>query len=99
MRTGLTARIFVVLNRGPSVKRVFLDTLNRTGTMSSTLTISIPERLWLPIADAPQDGTMIFIRDENGNVDLAVWNNNEWNCELGMLEYPVQFVPVSIANH
>lgn len=66
--------------------------------MSAALTISIPERDWMPISDAPKDGTMVFLRDELGNVDIGLWCHFEWNCELGTLRNATQFAVVSIAT-
>lgn len=52
--------------------------------MSSTLTISIPERYWRPIKEAPRDGTIMFIRNAEGVVDITCWDKGEWWSELGM---------------
>lgn len=51
--------------------------------MSSRFTISIPERLWKPFEMAPRDGSIIFVRDSNGEVDLIAWDKGEWCAELG----------------
>ena len=65
--------------------------------MSSQLSICIPERYWMPIECAPLDGTMVFLRDADGWVDVAVWDHGEWNCELGMAHEPTQYARLSIS--
>jgi hypothetical protein len=64
--------------------------------MSSRFTISISEREWSPIAEAPLDGTIIFIRDQFDHVDLAKWSNGEWAGEHGICSEPEWFATLYI---
>ena len=65
--------------------------------MSSHIDASILEKLWIEIEFAPNDGKIIFIRDDYGIVDLARWSNNEWNAEFGVCGKPTYFAELSIA--
>lgn len=67
--------------------------------MSSTFTLSIPESRWEPLSDEIKDGRLVWIRDDNGNVDLAQWDRGEWNAELGSVDSPVQFADVWIVGY
>lgn len=66
--------------------------------MSSEFYISIPERYWLDIKDAPLDGNIIFVRDSFGHVDLSKWSKetNEWNAEFGVCSELTHFAEITI---
>lgn len=40
------------------------------------------------IETAPKDGTIVFIMDQFGHIDLAKWDNGEWNSEFGVCDEP-----------
>ena len=67
--------------------------------MSATFTLNIPERYWKPLDDEIKDGRLVWIRDDKGNVDLAQWDHNEWNAELGSVAIPVEFADVAIVGY
>lgn len=59
----------------------------------------LPSELWRPIRDAPRDGSIVWIRDARGNVDLAQWSHFEWSAEFGQMDGPpVEFAGVSISG-
>ena len=62
------------------------------------LRISIPDALWSDIYFAPQYGKIIYVSDDDGNVDLARWINGEWTCELGSCSKITKWAPISITN-
>ena len=66
--------------------------------MSSTLSVSIPERYWIDIKDAPLDGSIVFVRDMNGHVDISRWSKttNEWNAEFGVCDDLTHFAEMHI---
>ena len=67
--------------------------------MSSRFSISVPERDWMPASEAPKDGSIVFMRDDRGEVDLMCFDRGEWAGELGTLdgEY-THYAKVSIAT-
>lgn len=40
------------------------------------------------IETAPKDGTIIFIMDQFGHIDLACWDHGGWNAEFGVCDEP-----------
>jgi len=67
--------------------------------MSTTFSLSIPERYWQDISLAPKDGAIVFIRNDKDEVDIARWSvsTNEWNSEFGCMgENPTHFAILSI---
>tara|TARA_R110002072_G_scaffold21764_6_gene76797 strand:+ start:1627 stop:1833 length:207 start_codon:yes stop_codon:yes gene_type:complete len=40
------------------------------------------------ISTAPKDGTIVFIMDGFGHIDLAKWDLGEWNAEFGVCDEP-----------
>ena len=62
--------------------------------------ISLEKQLsdFLPIESAPQDGRIIFIMDEDGNVDIAQWSEGEWSSEFGLCNTPSMWAEISIAS-
>lgn len=65
--------------------------------MSSTFTIAIPERMWEAMDDYPH-GTVVFLRDAHGNIDIGERDRDEWNTELGNVSIPIWFARLSIVG-
>ncbi len=36
-----------------------------------------------PMRTVPKDGSIVYIMDKFGHVDLARWEKDEWNAEMG----------------
>jgi len=51
-----------------------------------------------PIDSAPKDGSVIFIMDDDGTVDIAQWSLGEWNAEFGLCQSPSMWAEISIAK-
>ena len=66
--------------------------------MSASFKVAIPGQAWQPIEQAPRDGSLMFVRDSHGNVDLVEYDTDGWNAELGTLEDMVSFARISIAT-
>lgn len=78
--------------------REFVAFANGETSMSSVFTISIPERMWEAMDDYPHDGTVVFLRDAAGNVDIGEMDRGEWNMELGNVSIPIWFARLSIVT-
>lgn len=61
-----------------------------------SLTISISENMWHDFGLAPKDGTMIYVKDADGNVDLARHDDRGWTAELGCCSGFTKFAKLSI---
>lgn len=62
----------------------------------SELKMIIPENMWIDIAFAPRDGTVIYVKDAEDNVDLAVYDDCGWNAEGGFCTNFTHWAPLSI---
>lgn len=47
------------------------------------LTVSISENMWHDFGLAPKDGTIIYVKDSEGNVDIAMFDGCGWTAEIG----------------
>jgi len=62
----------------------------------SDLKISIPDSMWLDFGLAPKDGTIIYVKDSDGNVDIAQHEECGWKTELGCCSGYTKFAKMSI---
>lgn len=53
---------------------------------------------WYPITEMPKDGTIVFIKDTEGNVDLAKWSFGEITSEFGLCNDIKYFSELSISR-
>jgi hypothetical protein len=82
--------------RNQSAFILWLENLFRGDAMSTRFALSIPEHYWQDISDAPKDGSIIFVRDEQDEVDIVRWDNGEWSAEFGCCNILTHFAVLSI---
>ena len=41
------------------------------------------------MAAVPKDGSLVWLKLEGGQVDLAKWDRGEWTTEFGLLDSPI----------
>ena len=66
--------------------------------MDIIINLSKPISDFAPIETAPKDGSVIFIMDDDGNIDIAEWSLGEWNAEFGVCGNPSMWAEVSICK-
>ena len=66
------------------------------GIDESVLKINVPENLWHDIGLAPKDGRIIYVKDLEGNVDLAKYDDYGWTAELGCCSNFIKWARLSI---
>lgn len=64
--------------------------------MKSKMKLNVPAEFWRPIEDMPNDGRLCFIKDANGNEDIACWDRREWSAEFGDCDEPTHYHLISI---
>jgi len=60
------------------------------------LTVGISENMWLDFGLAPKDGTIIYVKDSDGNVDIAKHDDCGWTAEIGCCSGFVKFAKLGI---
>lgn len=60
------------------------------------LTVSISENMWHDFGLAPKDGTIIYVKDSEGNVDIAMFDGCGWTAEIGCCSGFTKFAKLSI---
>ena len=62
----------------------------------NSLTISISENMWHDFGLAPKDGTIIYVKDSERNVDIARYDGERWATEVGCCSGFVKFAKMGI---
>jgi len=60
------------------------------------LKLGISENMWHDFGLAPKDGTIIYVKDSDGNVDLARHDNCGWTAEIGCCSGFIKFARLGI---